>query len=205
MTMQNSMKHCNCLVMVTTLLSLAIATTDIYGARVIFLAEPHDIMAYEEEDAFISCDYTGVSSTPTWMITTSNGTEIVTSSSELPQNHFYNGSGIIIKKVDRMLNMTSYRCVLFVASDDFRQIINYTSTAGILKVIPSPYLESYFKFMNVLLTLVVVSIVYGICCGENIQFFSNLTAKFQFFALNEIKKHAEVKPLNIKQVISRYK
>ena len=177
--------------LVLILLNL-LAAASIYEAKVIFIEEPHDIVAYEGEDAFMHCDYSGVSSIPTWMITTSNGTQIITSSAELPQSHFYNGSGIVIRKVDRIQNMTSYRCILFVASDDFQQIKNYTSTAGMLKVIPSPHMEIYYQVLSTLTILVVAFVIFGICFGGNNQFFS----KFEFFARNEIEKHTNNKQIN---------
>ena len=169
----------------------------VHGADVTFIKEPHDITVYEGEDVFIPCDYTGILSTPSWIITTPNGNHMDTPSSWLPWKHVYNGSGIIINNVDLKLNMTTYKCILFIASEDFQRVLNFTSTAGVLTVKPLPE----HSLMIIVLALVLIVLNYGGCYGVNL--FLDTTAKFEFIDFTKIKLEYRINK-HQKNILYRY-
>ena len=72
--------------------------------------------------AFIPCILSGISRSviPSWFI---NGRSLTVTT--LPNKHRYNGSGIIIRDVDLIMNMNSYSCVFDLVSGYFESTIGH--------------------------------------------------------------------------------
>ena len=75
------------------------------GQDVTFMEQPHDTKAVVGNNAFFPCTYTGTRGVPHWMI--NQMTHVV---SRLPSGHSYNGTGLIVHKVDVSINATTYQC-----------------------------------------------------------------------------------------------
>ena len=75
-------------------------------AQVWFINEPRDICIIEGENGFFPCTYAGTVAVPKWRINS-----VKYSSSTLPPQHFYNGSGLLVVRVSSSMNMFQYACL----------------------------------------------------------------------------------------------
>ena len=73
-----------------------------------FVNEPSNVTVVEGGSSYFPCEYTTVTVAPVWVI---NG--ITRTSSNLPLNHYYNGSGLVILNVNVQLNGSCYSCIVY--------------------------------------------------------------------------------------------
>ena len=106
-----------------------------------FIRQPHDLSVTEGETAFMPCVLRGTKVAPFWYIRFSNGSIVPTSSSQLPHLHFYNGTGLLIKKVEHQLNKTEYSCRLHILKKEGSNILSLKSKVGVITVKPSNFVS----------------------------------------------------------------
>ena len=83
-------------------------------ANILYINEPRDICVSEGEDGFFPCTYTGTLAVPRWRINND-----VFSTSTIPAQHFYNGTGLLVVSVSTAMNMYKYTCILDVDTQLF--------------------------------------------------------------------------------------
>ncbi len=93
-----------------------------------FLSQPQDACISIDEDVFFSCISTE-SSYPYWRI---NG--VLLSSYDLPNKHFYNGSGLLIRNIDSSFNGSVYSCIFLVFIPETGITVQEESTRGIITI-----------------------------------------------------------------------
>ena len=75
-----------------------------------YVEQPANVSAVVMGQAYFPCRYTGTNKVPEWNIIDSNGLAMQYTATTLPSFHFYNGTGLLITKVDASLNLTTYSC-----------------------------------------------------------------------------------------------
>lgn len=112
-----------------------------------FIDEPQDACIYEGNSALFRCTLAGATSTPLWKI---NGR--IYSSTRLPINHEFNGTGLVVQNADLSISNSTYSCLHYVDTSEglvlqesaqARLTVHSLDTAGII----------IFKLMSIIIKL----------------------------------------------------
>lgn len=97
-------------------------------AGVTFQSEPQNLTVITGEDAYFPCIYSGIGVLPEWSIAGRNYTV-----RNLPNNHDFNGSGLVVTNVNLLLNNWTYSCYFTVLI--VNEWVTFRSSTGTLIVI----------------------------------------------------------------------
>lgn len=97
-------------------------------AAVTFQSGPQNLTVVTGEDAYFPCIYSGIGVLPKWSIAGRNYT-----TRNLPNSHFFNGSGLVVINVNLLMNNWTYFCYFMVLNVSER--ITFKSSAGTITVI----------------------------------------------------------------------
>ena len=92
-----------------------------------FVDEPQDVCVYEGSSALFRCTMAGAISTPFWKI---NGQ--IYSSIRLPEQHEFNGTGLVVRSADLSMSNSMYSCLYYVETSE--GIILQESAQAVLTV-----------------------------------------------------------------------
>lgn len=100
-----------------------------------FLTEPVNVTVREGDSTFMPCSFVNTAIAPFWEITLEKKMTIKTSSSTLPPNFTFNGSGIIFDDVKVSLSQSTYTCYLMYTAKGMRGFQILRSSTGTITVI----------------------------------------------------------------------
>lgn len=93
-----------------------------------FVAEPTNVSVIEGDNAYFACEYSSNTRVrPAWRI---NG--LVYSSNDLPDAKYsFNGTGLVVVRVNRMMNMWSHSCII----DTYTAEMGFQSTESAVGIL----------------------------------------------------------------------
>ena len=100
------------------------------SGEITFLSQPQNLTVGIGEDAFFPCTYSGTTTSPVWRIGDNTYTL-----RDLPVNHNFNNSGLIVAEVNSSNNGWAYSCHFTFFRREEYEWITIESTRGFLTVV----------------------------------------------------------------------
>lgn len=104
----------------------------LYYTVVTFRSQPVNVTTVIGGQAYFPCTYEGSSVAPSWRIVDKNGEARDYTITTLPVNHYYTGDGLLLRNIDKSLNLTVYSCFLKFHIAGYHQISSSNATLNIL-------------------------------------------------------------------------